>query len=50
LPTVHILKKINNKLVLKIALNKKDEPGFPAYGTAHLSLTFLLNWLMSNLG
>ena len=42
--------KINNKLVLKIALNKKDEPGFPAYGTAHLSLTFLLNWLMSNLG
>jgi len=40
LPTVHILKKINNKLVLKIALNKKDEPGFPAYGNSSSEFDF----------
>ena len=42
--------KANGKLVLKIALNKKDERGSPVCGTIRKSMLSLFNYLMRNLG
>jgi hypothetical protein len=46
---VHILKN-QQQTASQNRFKKKGESDFPAYETALLSLTFLLNWLMSNLG
>ncbi|MEQ1553357.1 MAG: hypothetical protein ABL929_04210 [Ferruginibacter sp.] len=42
--------KINDKLVLKITLSKKEELGLADFGTTANSLSIHLKWLMRNLG